>query len=82
MTPNINPDIAALPLYKLGFHNGQDTGLRLALDQLTQERIRQTQMQATHDAASPAAARHEFAAGVLSTVAKRVAAIFRQETAR
>jgi hypothetical protein len=78
MTPNLNPDIAALPLYQLGFHDGQDTGLRIALDAVTQERIRQTHMQATHDAASPAAARHEYAAARLVYVSKVVAARFRQ----
>jgi hypothetical protein len=78
MTPNLNPDIAALPLYQLGFHDGQDTGLRIALDAITQERIRQTHMQATHDTASPAAARHEYAAARLVDVSKVIGARFRQ----
>jgi hypothetical protein len=77
MTPNLNPDIAALPLYQLGFHDGQD-GLRVALDAITQERIRQTHIQATYDAASPAAARHEYAAAHLVDVSKVIGAGFRQ----
>jgi hypothetical protein len=78
MPTNLNPDIAALPLYQLGFHDGQDVGLRIALDAITQERIRQTHMQATHDPASPAAARHEYAAARLVDVSKVIGAHFRQ----
>jgi hypothetical protein len=78
MTPNLNPDIAALPIYVEGFNAGQDTGLRIALDQLTQERIRQTHMQVTPDTASPAAARHEYAAGRLLDVSRIIAGRFRQ----
>jgi hypothetical protein len=78
MAHNLTPEIAALPLYQLGFHDGQDTGLRIALDAITQERIRQTHMQATHDTASPAAARHEYAAGRLLDVSRIIAGRFRQ----
>jgi hypothetical protein len=60
--PDTTHNIRALPIYVEGFNAGQDTGLRIALDAITAERIRQTHMQATHDAASPAAARHEYAA--------------------
>jgi hypothetical protein len=70
-------NIRQLPIYVEGFHDGQYVGLRIALDAITQERIRQTHMQATHDAASPAAARHEYAAATVD-VSKVVAARFRQ----
>jgi hypothetical protein len=76
--PDTTANIRALPIYVEGFHDGQDTGLRIALDQLTSERIRQTQLQATYDAASPAAARHEYAAGRLLNVSKVIGARFRQ----
>jgi hypothetical protein len=78
MDPNLNPEIRALPIYQLGFSDGRDVGLREALDAITQERIRQTHMQATHDAASPAAARHEYAAARLVDVSKVIGARFRQ----
>ncbi len=74
----ITHNIAALPLYQDGFAVGRDTGLRIALDAITQERIRQTHMQATHDAASPAAARHEYAAARLVDVSKVIGARFRE----
>jgi hypothetical protein len=77
-TSNLPPPVRRLPIYLAGFHDGQDTGLRIALDAITQERIRQTHMQATHDASSPAAARHEYAAPRLVDVSKVVAARFRQ----
>jgi hypothetical protein len=76
--PDTTHNIRQLPLYQLGFHDGQDTGLRIALDAITHERIRQTHMQATHDAASPAAARHEYAAARLVDVSKVIGARFRQ----
>ena len=78
MAHNLTPEIAALPLYVEGFNAGQDVGLRIALDAITQERIRQTHMQATHDAASPAAARHEYAAARLVDVSKVISARFRE----
>ena len=62
MPTNLNPDIAALPLYQLGFHDGQDVGLRLALDELTQERIRQTLLQDTYPGNPAEAFRHAYAA--------------------
>jgi hypothetical protein len=71
-------DLRQLPIYVEGFHAGQDTGLRIALDAITQERTRQTHMQAPHDAASPAAARHEYAAARLVDVSKVIGARFRQ----
>lgn len=39
-------NIRALPLYRLGFDAGKDVGLRLALDALTAERVRQETMAA------------------------------------
>jgi hypothetical protein len=47
------------------------------LDAITQERIRQTHIQATHDAASPAAARHEYTEARLVAVSKVIGAHFR-----
>jgi hypothetical protein len=74
----ITHNIASLPICRDGFTVGRDTGLRLALDAITQERIRQTHIQAAHDAASPAAARHEYAAARLVDVSKVIGARFRQ----
>jgi hypothetical protein len=76
--PDTTHNIRALPIYVEGFNAGQDTGPRIALDAITQERIRQTQIQATHDAVSPAAARHEYAAGCLLDVSRIIAGRFRQ----
>jgi hypothetical protein len=76
--PDTTANIRNLPIYVEGIHDGQDVGLRIALDAITQERIRQTHMQATHDAASPAAARHEYAAARLVDVSKVIGARFRQ----
>ncbi len=68
MPNNPSPEIAALPLYQLGFHDGQDVGLRIALDAITRERIRREQLKDAHpDSTSPAASRHDFAAGACST---------------
>jgi hypothetical protein len=78
MTSNLSPEIRALPIYVEGFNAGQDVGLRMALDAITQERIRQTHIQATHDAASPAAARHEYAEARLVAVSRVIGAHFRQ----
>jgi hypothetical protein len=82
MPSNLSPDIAALPLYQLGFHNGQDVGLRVALDQLTQERLKQERLLARCYPSSTKAARISYAEASLREVSKRVAVIFRQETTR
>jgi hypothetical protein len=76
--PDTTHNIRQLPIYQLGPHDGIHIGLRVALDAITQERIRQTNMQATHDAASPAVARHEYAAARLVDVSKVIGARFRQ----
>jgi hypothetical protein len=76
--PDTTHNIRTLPIHVEGFHAGQDVGLRISLDAITHERIRQTQLQATHDAASPAAARHEYAAGRMLDVSKIIAGRFRQ----
>jgi hypothetical protein len=76
--PDTTHNVRQLPIYVEGFNAGQDTGLRIALDAITQERIRQTHMQSTHDAASPAAARHEYTAARLVDVSKVIGARFRQ----
>jgi hypothetical protein len=76
MPTNLNPDIAALPLYQLDFHDGQDVGLRLALDELTQERIRQTLLQDTYPGNPAEAFRHAYAAARLVDVSKVIGARF------
>jgi hypothetical protein len=82
MPTNLNPDVAALPLYQLGLAAGTDIGLRLALDALTAERIRQGQLAAAEpDSGSPVAARLAYTAAVLLDVTRVVAARFRQPPA-
>jgi hypothetical protein len=76
--PESTEHVHDLPIYQLGFADDRDVGLRIGLDAITHERIRQTQLQATHDTASPAAARHEYAAARLVDVAKVIGARFRQ----
>jgi hypothetical protein len=81
MTPNLTPDIAALPLYQLGFHNGQDVGTRVALDAICSEMNRQDDARAiavVTDPQSVTASRHEHTAGRLLAVAQIIGARFRQ----
>jgi hypothetical protein len=73
----ITHNIASLPLYQDGFAVGRDTGLRIALDQLTQERIRQERLLARCYPSSTKAARISYAEASLREVSKRVAGIFR-----
>jgi hypothetical protein len=76
--PDTTANIRQLPIYVEGFNAGKDDGLRIALDAIGQERIRQSELQATDDTASPAAARHEYAAARLVEVSKVIGAHFRQ----
>jgi hypothetical protein len=78
MDPNLNPEIRDLPLYQLGLADGRDIGFQISLDAITQERVRQTTLQATHPANSPAAFRHEYAAARLVDVAKVIGDRFRE----
>jgi hypothetical protein len=78
MTNNITNETRALPLYQLGFHDGQDVGLRIALDAITQERIRQTSLQDTYPGNPAEAFRHHYCAGRLVDVSKVIGARFRQ----
>jgi hypothetical protein len=79
MPTNLTPNVAALPLYQLGLHNGQDVGLRLALDALTAEPGRQEQLLAAEpDSGSPATACLVYAARCLLDVSKTLAAQFRR----
>ena len=78
MTDNITPEIRDLPIYQLGFSDGRDVGLRLALDALTQERTRQTLLQDTYPGNPAEAFRHHYCAGRLADVAKVIGARFRQ----
>ncbi len=82
MTPILTHNIAALPLFQDGFALGRDTGLRLALDQLTAERKRQEAMLARGYPSSIRYARISYCEASLREVSKTVAAIFRtgQET--
>jgi hypothetical protein len=75
----ITHNIASLPLYQDGFAAGQDTGLRLALDQLTQERLRQERLLARLWPGSIKATRIAYCDGVLLSVSKAIAARFRGE---
>jgi len=63
--------IRVLPIYRDGFNAGQDLGLRIALDAITAERIRQERL----DSGSQAC--RVYAEGALLAVAKVVAARFR-----
>jgi hypothetical protein len=78
MSNNITPEIRALPLYQLGFHDGQDVGLRIALDAITQQRIRQTLLQDTYPGSPAEAFRHHYCAGRLADVSKVIGARYRQ----
>jgi hypothetical protein len=78
MSNNLNPEIRDLPIYQLGFSDGRDLGFRISLDAITQERVRQATMQATHEAGSPAAFRHSYAAARLVDVAKVIGDRFRE----
>jgi hypothetical protein len=78
MAPNLNPNIAALPLYQLGFHDGQDVGLVIALTAITAERSHQEQLGDRDDTGS--AAVRIYADGCLASVARVIAGRFRQTT--
>jgi hypothetical protein len=78
MSNNITPEIRALPLYLDGFAAGQDVGLRIALDAITHERIRQTSLQDTYPGNPAEAFRHHYCAGRLVDVSKVIGARFRQ----
>lgn len=80
MIPNLNPDIAALPLYQLGFAAGQDVGLAIALCAITSERAYQERLDDRDDSGSPAA--RVYADGALSSVQRVLARRFRQEASR
>jgi hypothetical protein len=75
-------NIRQLPIYQDGYRTGLDTGLRLALDQLTRERKRQEAMLARGYPSSIRFARISYADAILIEVSKQVAGIFRQETSR
>lgn len=74
----ITPEVRQLPLYEAGRREGQDIGLRIALDALTKELTRQEFRATKHDPSSPSAARHIYAASTLTDVAKTIAGKFRQ----
>jgi hypothetical protein len=76
--PDTTANIRQLPIYVEGFHAGQDVGLRIALDAITQERIRQTLLQDTYPGSPAEAFRDAYAAARLGDVAKVIGARFRQ----
>jgi hypothetical protein len=78
MTPESTEHIRELPIYQLGFYDGRDVGLRLALDALVHERIRQTLLQDTYPGNPAEVFRHAYCAGRLVDVAKVIGARFRQ----
>jgi hypothetical protein len=78
--PEPTEHIRSLPIYQLGFADGRDVGLRIGLDAITAERIRQVTLQGTHPARSPAAFRHSYTAARLVDVAKVIGDRFREET--
>jgi hypothetical protein len=83
MPSNISPEIRALPLYRDGLDAGRDIGLVIALSAICGELARQdaaTVIATATDPNSPAASRHEYAAGRLLDVGQIVAGRFRQAT--
>jgi hypothetical protein len=76
--PDTTHNIRQLPIYIEGFSAGQDVGLRIALDAITQERIRQTLLQDTYPGNPAEAFRHHSCAGRLVDVSKVIGARFRQ----
>jgi hypothetical protein len=73
----ITHNLASLPLYQDGFAVGRDVGLRLALDQLTQERLKQERLLARLWPTSTKAARISYAEASLREVSERIAIMFR-----
>jgi hypothetical protein len=68
----------------IAYHNGRDTGLRLALDILTRETARQEHRGQVAQAENPleyTAAQHVYAAHVLNDAAKQIGAEFRRGAA-
>jgi hypothetical protein len=72
--------VRAHPAYAAGFTQGRDVGLRIALDALTAEQVRQEDaaIVAALETDASAALPHEYAAGRLHAVAYIVAGQFRQ----
>jgi hypothetical protein len=78
MDPESTERLHDLPIYQLGFADGRDVGFRIALDAITQERIRQTLLQDTYPGNPAEAFRHAYCAGRLVDVAKAIGDHFRQ----
>ena len=70
-------DIRRLPLYRLGFNDGQDLGLRQALDAITAERRSLEDDIIVGTVTDPSNPTYAFADGRLESVAKRIGALFR-----
>jgi hypothetical protein len=79
MAPNLNPDIAALPLYRLGFADGKDVGLAVALNLVVAYGLDEEQRAARTDPPNPT---HAHCATVLRHIGDQLGGTFRQETTR
>jgi hypothetical protein len=77
MPQNPTHEIRQLPIYRAGLSAGQDIGLRIALDALTAERIRQTLAAANRSERERGP--YQFADAALVAVARVLAGRFRQE---
>jgi hypothetical protein len=79
MTQSLLPAWRDLPIYRDGLAVGTDIGLRLALDAIDAERVRQQQLTAADpDSKSPTAGCRAYADGRLLAVARVIAVRFRQ----
>jgi hypothetical protein len=78
MAQSLLPAWRELPIYRDGLDIGVLIGVRLALDAVDAERVRQQQLTAADpDSKSPTAACRAYADGRLLAVAKVIAARFR-----
>jgi hypothetical protein len=77
MTDNVNPEIRRLPLWQAAQREGQDIGLRIALDVVVAAGVDEEQRA---NRTSPPVPANAHAASVLRKVADQIAARFRQTT--
>jgi hypothetical protein len=73
-------NIRALPIYRLGWSEGHDLGLRQGLDAVAAERTRLDALADVHASSTHSPAHLAYADGRLAAVALVIAGIFRQAT--